>query len=215
MFNIGDFARLGRVSVRMLRHYDAIGVLRPAHVDEFTGYRSYDAHQLQRLNRLIALKDLGFTLEQVRTVLNEHASVDDLRGMLTVRRTQVEEELAEQRSRLDRIEARLRLIESENTMNNHDVIVKHVPAIRVAALTGTAESFASEHIGPVIQPLYPQLCAQIEAAGLGFAGPSIAYYEQIEETDKVAVHASFPITGEPSLDSDLEVVELPEMQVPP
>ena len=64
MFNIGDFARHGRVSVRMLRHYDAIGLLLPAHVDQVTGYRSYAAQQLSRLNRIVALKDLGFTLSR-------------------------------------------------------------------------------------------------------------------------------------------------------
>ena len=63
MLAIGDFTRLGRVSVRMLRHYDAIGLLRPAHVDPTTGYRSYRAAQLAELNRIVAFKDLGFTRE--------------------------------------------------------------------------------------------------------------------------------------------------------
>jgi DNA-binding transcriptional MerR regulator len=64
MFTIGEFATTGRVSVRMLRHYDAVGLLRPARVEEHSGYRYYDARQLRSLNRLLALKDLGFTLEQ-------------------------------------------------------------------------------------------------------------------------------------------------------
>jgi len=83
---IGDFARLGRVSVRMLRHYDAIGLLRPAHVDPTTGYRSYQAAQLAELNRIVALKDLGFTLEQVRVMLDERVSVEQVRGMLAALR---------------------------------------------------------------------------------------------------------------------------------
>ena len=79
-FSIGEFARHGRVSVRMLRHYDAIGLLRPARVDAASGYRFYEASQLAELNRVIALKDLGFTLEQVRTVLAEKVSAEELRG---------------------------------------------------------------------------------------------------------------------------------------
>jgi DNA-binding transcriptional MerR regulator len=79
MFTIGDFARHGRVSVRMLRHYDAIGLLRPAHVDPASGYRCYEADQLARLNRVIALKDLGFTLQQVQTILDEQVGPDRLR----------------------------------------------------------------------------------------------------------------------------------------
>jgi alkanesulfonate monooxygenase SsuD/methylene tetrahydromethanopterin reductase-like flavin-dependent oxidoreductase (luciferase family) len=69
MFSIGEFARHGRVSVRMLRHYDAIGLIRTACVDPDTGYRSYQASQLDELNRVIALKDLGFTLQQVQAIL--------------------------------------------------------------------------------------------------------------------------------------------------
>jgi DNA-binding transcriptional MerR regulator len=65
MFSIGEFARHGRVSVRMLRHYDAIGLLRPATVDPASGYRFYEAGQLADLNRLVALKDLGFSLQQL------------------------------------------------------------------------------------------------------------------------------------------------------
>ncbi|HTQ91553.1 MAG TPA: helix-turn-helix domain-containing protein [Streptosporangiaceae bacterium] len=71
MFSIGEFARHGRVSVRMLRHYDAIGLIRPACVDPDSGYRFYQASQLDELNRVIALKDLGFTLQQVQAILEE------------------------------------------------------------------------------------------------------------------------------------------------
>lgn len=74
MFSIGDFARHGRVSVRMLRHYDTIGLLRPDRVDAATGYRYYEGGQLARLNRIVALKDLGFTLEQVGRILDDKVS---------------------------------------------------------------------------------------------------------------------------------------------
>src|SRR5256885_17212037 len=100
MFSIGDFARLGRVSVRMLRHYDAIGLLRPAAVDAASGYRFYQADQLRRLNRVVALKDLGFTLEQVRAILDDRVNADQLRGMLRLRRAQLEAQLAPDAGRL-------------------------------------------------------------------------------------------------------------------
>jgi DNA-binding transcriptional MerR regulator len=77
MLTIGDFARHGRVSVRMLRHYDAIGLLRPAYVDRVTGYCSYDAGQLSRLNRIVALKGLRFTLQQAQSILDEEVSAID------------------------------------------------------------------------------------------------------------------------------------------
>ena len=109
MLTIGDFARHGRVSVRMLRHYDAIGLLRPAHVDPSSGYRFYKAAQLSRLNRIVALKDLGFTLQQVQAILDEDVSTEELRGMLRLRRAELEAALAATASGLAQVEARLRL----------------------------------------------------------------------------------------------------------
>ena len=102
MFSIGDFARSGRVSVRMLRHYDAIGLLRPAAVDPLTGYRFYAVEQLTRLNRVVALKDLGFTLDQVATIVDEEIDVDELRGMLRLRRAELREQIAADTARLAR-----------------------------------------------------------------------------------------------------------------
>ena len=88
MLNIGELARLGQVSTRMLRHYDEIDLLRPARVDSANGYRVYSVHQLGRLHRIVALRDLGFGLDQIRDVLSEDIPTEQLRGMLRLRRAQ-------------------------------------------------------------------------------------------------------------------------------
>ena len=69
MLRIGDFSRLARVTIKTLHHYDEAGLLRPAHVDAQTGYRYYTATQLETLRRILLLKDLGFTLEEIRELL--------------------------------------------------------------------------------------------------------------------------------------------------
>src|ERR1700684_3369715 len=89
MLNIGEFARLGQVSPRMLRHYDQLGLLKPERVDPETGYRSYGVQQLVRLHRLVALRDLGFTLEQIGDLLDGEPPLEPLRGMLRLRRAQL------------------------------------------------------------------------------------------------------------------------------
>ncbi|HEX4728534.1 MAG TPA: helix-turn-helix domain-containing protein [Jatrophihabitans sp.] len=94
MFSIGEFAKHGRVSVRMLRHYDAIGLLPPARVDPFTGYRSYRADQLSQLNRIIALRDLGFGLDQIAELLTEQLDLPQLWGMLRLRQAELRTALA-------------------------------------------------------------------------------------------------------------------------
>jgi DNA-binding transcriptional MerR regulator len=100
MLTIGNLARLGQVSPRMLRHYDEIGLLSPDRVDPATGYRYYTAHQLARLHRLVALRDLGFNLDQIGPVLDEELTVDELRGMLRMRRAQIEATVEEEQARL-------------------------------------------------------------------------------------------------------------------
>ncbi|MFI0906509.1 MerR family transcriptional regulator [Streptomyces sioyaensis] len=182
MFTIGDFARYGRVSARMLRHYDALGLLRPARTDPVSGYRYYEAAQLARLNRIIALKDLGFSLQQVGAILAEEVSVPELRGMLRLRRAELEAALTAAGARLAQVEARLRTIESEGRMSADDVVVKRTETVLLAELTGIAAGYGPEDIGPVIQPLYTELCRRLEAAGVTPAGPGLAYYEDAPAT---------------------------------
>jgi DNA-binding transcriptional MerR regulator len=211
MFGIGDFARLGLVSVRMLRHYDAIGLLRPAHVDPATGYRSYQAAQLSRLNRIVAIKDLGFTLEQVRTILDDKVSAEELHGMVRLRRAQLESRISADLARLRGVEARLRTIETEGSMRTDEIVIKTVAAARVAQLSARAASYESEDIGPVIQPLYRELCDRMEAASVAIAGPGIAYYLP-EDDGAVLVHAAFPVAVDPSDGYDFQVVGLPAIE---
>ncbi|WP_330340099.1 MerR family transcriptional regulator [Streptomyces sp. NBC_00557] len=209
MFTIGDFARHGRVSIRMLRHYDATGLLHPAHVDPVSGYRYYTAAQLARLNRIIALKDLGFTLRQVRDIVDEKAGAEELRGMLRLRRAGLETAVAAAAARLVQVEARLRAIGSEGRMPTNDVVVKNVPAVRVAELTATAASFAPEHIGPVIGPLYDELFRRLEEAGITPTGPGIASYEDAPEGGgRITVHAAVQVSA-PLQDGAFRILDLP------
>ncbi|MEU9554337.1 MerR family transcriptional regulator [Streptomyces fumanus] len=211
MFTIGDFARHGRVSVRMLRHYDATGLLRPAHVDPASGYRYYTAAQLARLNRIIALKDLGFTLQQVRDIVDEQVGTEELRGMLRLRRAELEAAMAVARARLVQVEARLRAIESEGHMPTDDVVLKNVPAVRVAELTATAASYAPEDIGPVIGPLYDELFRRLEAAGVAPTGPGVACYEDAPGGGgRITVHAAVQVSA-PVQDGYFRVVDLPPL----
>ena len=209
MFGIGDFARHGRVSVRMLRHYDAIGLLRPAHADPVTGYRSYDAGQLARLNRIVALKDLGFTLAQVRSILDEEIGAGELRGMLRLRRAELAERVAADTARLAQVESRLRTIEREGAMPADDVQLKRLPAARLARRSGVAAGFEPASIAPVAGPLFDELIERVHRAGLPLRGNGLAWYEDAPGGEGILVHAGVPVEREhPGLD----IVELPEVE---
>lgn len=140
MLKIGDFSKLTRVSIKMLRHYDDLGLLKPAHVDPFTGYRYYAADQLPRLNRIIALKDMGFSLEQIAYLLDKNLTADQLRGMLQVKRMEVEQRLREEQERLGRIESRLLQIEAETHNTAYDVVLREVASGIYATIRHTMDA---------------------------------------------------------------------------
>ncbi|MFF3271921.1 MerR family transcriptional regulator [Streptomyces chrestomyceticus] len=212
MFTIGEFAGHGRVSARMLRHYDAIGLLRPARTDPATGYRYYEAGQLARLNRIIALKDLGFSLQQVTAILDEQVSAAELRGMLRLRRAELTAAVTAAGARLARVEARLRTIEGEGRLAADEVVVKRVEAVRVAQLTGTAASFGPEDIGPVVGPLYDELFRRLATAGVEPAGPGIAHYADAPGGgDRITVHAAVVVAAVPQPSHDFAIVDLPPL----
>lgn len=126
MFKIGEFSRLSRVSVRMLRHYDQLGLLTPSQTDPFTGYRYYSADQLPRLNRILALRDLGFSLEQIAGMLDDDLSSEQLLGMLKLKRAEVEEQMQLEQQKLARLEVRIRQMSEASTYRAYDVIVRDI-----------------------------------------------------------------------------------------
>ena len=134
MIRIGDFSKLSRVSVKTLRYYDEMGLLKPVEVDRFTGYRLYEYSQLSALNRILALKELGFSLEEIGRLLDDGLSVEQMRGMLKLRETEARQRVQEEAERLRRVEAWLSQIEQENRMSKYDVVIKNVEAIKVASI---------------------------------------------------------------------------------
>lgn len=139
MFKISEFSKISRVSVKTLRYYDQLGLLKPARTDGMTGYRYYTAEQLFRLHRILAHKDLGFTLDQIRTMLDEEVSTEQIRGMLRLKRAELQKVLQEETARLARIEARLVQIERGNDAGAlPEAVVKPLEPVRYVRACGIA-----------------------------------------------------------------------------
>ncbi len=185
MLTIGEFARLAGVSARMLRHYDALGLLVPAEVDRFSGYRLYTPGQLARAHQLVALKELGFSLEQVGELLGE-AGPDQMRELLEQRRADLAGQIVRDGQRLAEVERRLRLIEGGSQMQ---FTLSALPALRLAQLTGEADE--QPEIGGVIGPLFDRL---VEAYSGQLPGPSLAWY--LGDGDRVRLAAAVAEDGE-------------------
>jgi len=142
MFRIGEFSKIAQVSIRMLRHYDEIDLFKPAHIDKFTGYRYYTAEQLPALNRIIALKELGLSLEQVARFMHENPTQDELRGMLMLKKAQTEQAIRDELARLKALEARIEHIEESGNLPDIAFVLKAIPEqhyLSVRKVYGTVE----------------------------------------------------------------------------
>jgi DNA-binding transcriptional MerR regulator len=142
MLKIGDFSRLGQVSVRMLRHYDDLDLLKPAHIDPFTDYRYYTIEQLPRLNRILALKDLGLSLEKIAALLQQDMPLTELQQLLRSRQVELEQEIQAAQVRLNRLMARSRQLTQEGQPSDYEVVVKAIPAARIASAREIVPSVA-------------------------------------------------------------------------
>jgi DNA-binding transcriptional MerR regulator len=152
MFRIGEFSRLGRVSVKVLRHYDELGLLEPERVDPETDYRYYTSAQLPRLHRIVALRHLGFTLDQIRRLLADDLPAAQIRGMLTLRRAEIEQRLRAEQGRLAGVEERLRQIERDDRLPPYEVAVRSLAPQTVAAIRVSRSGAATE-----VEPLFEEI----------------------------------------------------------
>lgn len=194
MFKISDFSKLGQVSPRMLRHYDQLGLLRPKQVDKWTGYRYYTIDQLGDLNRIVALKELGFTLDQIKDLLDAGNQLTSraLQGMLALRRAEIERTLVEEHQRLKRVEARLKQIELEGQPSPYEVVAKPIPAVTVASISNVVPTV--EGMSYFCHHLYETLYANLRRAGITPLQPEITLYhnEDYTETD-LQVEVALPV----------------------
>ena len=211
MFKIGDFSRLSLVSVKALRYYDELGLLKPARVDEFTGYRYYSARQLTRLNRILAMKDMGLSLEQIALLLDKELTPDQIRGMLRLKQVELRQQLVEGQARLARIEAWLQAFEQEVTMPAYDVVLKKVAPLQVAQLRGVAPSM--EQIGPTLDRLFDQVMGYISQHGATPVGPGITLYYDTEYCERdISVGACMSFEGSLNDGEQVKVGELPAVE---
>jgi DNA-binding transcriptional MerR regulator len=143
VFRIGDFSRIARVSCRLLRYYDEIGLLKPATTDRDTGYRYYSAAQLPALNRILVLKELGLSLEEIVLVVHEEVNNSDLKQMLLTRRAALEHSLQLERERLRHLETRIAQIETSGMLVADDVVIRADPAQFFMSARATVPSFSA------------------------------------------------------------------------
>ncbi len=207
MFRIGDFSRFGRVSVKTLRYYDEVGLLKPAKVDRFTGYRYYSGDQLPRLNRILALKNLGLSLEDVAKLLSNDPPLAKIRDVLQSRLAEIRQRLSEDQGRILRMEELLRQMDKEGTMADYEVVIKKVDAEMVASVRDVIPVYSD------VGRLFEEIFACLGRNGVPPVGPTVAIYYDEEYTEQnVAVEAAVPIGKKIAGTERIVIRELPAVE---
>ena len=191
MFSIGEFSKLARVTVDTLRHYDALGLLKPAKVDPFTGYRYYSARQLMSLNRIVALKEVGFSLEEIARILREELTSDQLRGLLKAQLIRAETDIQSAQLRRDRVMARLNYLNLEDDMPAYEVTLKPVEKITIAAIREVVPTI--EQMPERCSEMFDTIARWMNINGLPF-GPSLSlYYNETYTRHNIDTECAFII----------------------
>jgi DNA-binding transcriptional MerR regulator len=182
VLKIGDFSQLGQVSVRTLHHYDERGLLKPDEIDDWTGYRFYSVEQLPRLNRILALKDLGFSLDQIGRLVDDDVPAEQLRGMLALKQAEIERQLTDGRTRLLRVEARLKQIEQEGEPSPYEIVLKKTVPLTIASTRTTVPTL--EDMPTLRCDLYDELYESLENRRVEPGKPEYALYHTVEYMDR-------------------------------
>lgn len=214
MLRIGDFSQLGQVSIRTLRHYDDLGLLKPARIDRFTDYRYYTIDQLSRLNRILALKDLGFSLDQIKALLDDNVPLEQLRGMLLLKQAELEHHVRQEQERLNRVAARLRQIEDEGHVSPYEVIHKTAKAQTI--LSGRVIVPTMDDMTEYRCALSHDLYAWLEQARVEPSGHEMVLYhlgeyreEYIDLEMAVGIEKTALRSYQPSMAPRLQLYDLP------
>jgi DNA-binding transcriptional MerR regulator len=195
VFRIGDFSRIARVSARLLRFYDEIGLLKPARIEQETGYRYYSASQLPALNRILVLKELGLSLEQIGHIVDKNISAAELRGMLLLRQADIEKAIAAESERLRQVETRIAQIDAEGQLSVDDVMVRAEPVHTILSVRRVLPSFAAA------RELIPRLFEAVRRVPKDALGHLIAIAHAEEfEADSLDVEFGFVLHKDLQLD---------------
>ena len=210
MFKIGEFSKLTMISIKMLRHYDEIGLLAPETVDSFTGYRYYSARQLEAAGKIQALKSMGFGLATIREILAQYGDAESFRRYLAVRLSQMREESRDLGARLAILENTIERLGKDDNSMKYDVTLKEIPAMQVMSLRGTMPSYDRE--GDLWQKLYAETAGQhVQAASPAYA-IAVFFDEGFKESD-VDVEIRTAVAGSYQDTEHVRFKEVPAVKV--
>jgi effector-binding domain-containing protein len=208
MVRIGDFSRLGRISVKALRYYDDIGLLKPVRVDQYTGYRYYSADQLPRLGFINALKEMGLSLEEVATLISNSLTPAQMRDLLILKKGEIRQQLSEGQKRLENVEALLKQIEKEGTVPDYSVVIRKIEPQVVASVRGVLPHYGE--VGQFYGEIFKHLARKLVFKPSG--PPMLICYDMEYKDRDVDVEVAVPIKKMVAGSDRVKVYALPALE---
>lgn len=202
LYKIGMFAAMNRVTIKALRYYDEQGILKPAYVDEINGYRYYSISQIADLHQILALKNMGFSLEDIRVVLKGKSKKE----LLIAKKQEILKELAELTAKLAQIESYLT---EENLDLSAPVLVKKIPKVIVATMTERIDTYDA------LFEVIPRMGAEMERVGCVCAEPNYCFTHYLEEgykEEQILVEVCEAVTAVKDDSEQLQFKVLPEIE---
>jgi len=205
VYTIGQFSRICQLSIKTLRFYDEIGLFKPHWVDPSSGYRYYTAEQLPRAYEIIVYRDLGFSLEQIKQLVNTKKYRDSrkLMALLLKRKREIRQQIESQREQFYKVQRHIKRLKEGIKLSTGNVILKEVDSIKVMSVRG---------IGPysIIGALIGELGKFAGENHIRIAGPPICvcHDKEYKETD-ADLEVCFPVATDFESTERIECEELP------
>lgn len=165
MYQIGLFSKMNYVTTKTLRHYDEIGLLKPEYVDKFSGYRYYTSEQIPRLNRIIALKQMGLSLSQIQSIIDEPLSIETF---LKLKENELKDKILEAENQLSQVKNYIKRVRGEMSMK-YNPVIKSLPEVIVASMRFIAQSY------DVYFDIIPKMGEEMKKAGAICASPEYCF----------------------------------------
>lgn len=181
MLRIGNFSKLSRISIRMLRHYDEISLLVPVNIDEFTGYRHYSEEQLMTASRIIALRDMGFGLAGIKEIMKNYENPQALAQFLQVKKAETQVEADEAHHRLLLLETAIDRLRKDDNAMNYNVTLKTMPERYVSSVRKVIPAYDQE--GMLWEIMFKETRDQNVQLAEDYCGLAVFHDEGFKESD--------------------------------
>lgn len=175
MIKIGEFSKMSGLSIDALYHYEKMKILMPDEIDKSTGYRGYNASQLITVNKLLALKDAGFLLEEIAGILNNNISAASLLEMLELKAVTLEDKLKNDTDRLERLHTNIFLIKNNGIPLPDEISIKRVETILAATIR---KSFSKNRFDSELESMWSNVNDYIKEKGGRKTVPCMMVYHK-------------------------------------